>query len=146
MKDLRRLLRLDFSIRPQGGTLRDYLSCDPSENVAQKQNVPNRHGIKLCVINSLLNNRKFSCTFTFPLTAAVTGYQGSYFGSSDLPMIVAYTFCSGYESQLANCSGFRYQRSIPSYCDSSRVAGVQCLGECVCVCVGGGGSNFYEIN
>ena len=63
-------------------------------------------------------------------------------------MIVAYTFCSGYESQLANCSGFRYQRSIPSYCDSSRVAGVQCLGECVWGGGGGegGGSNFHEIN
>lgn len=57
---------------------------------------------------------------------------GSYFGAGNLPIVIAYTNCYGYEPQLANCSGFSGSDPpyIPSwYCTANTVAGVRCIGE-----------------
>lgn len=64
--------------------------------------------------------------------AASDALFGSYFGAGDLPIVMAYTDCYGYEPQLANCSGFSGTGSpfIPSwYCNANTVAGVRCIGE-----------------
>ncbi|CAI8036273.1 Deleted in malignant brain tumors 1 protein, partial [Geodia barretti] len=61
---------------------------------------------------------------------ALRALSNSYFGSGDLPTLMAYTDCYGRESELANCYGFRYSPYIPSYCSNSTVAGVKCWTEC----------------
>ncbi len=59
--------------------------------------------------------------------AALRSYRNDHFGAGDLPILLAYPYCYGREAQLANCSGIRYQSSVPSYCS---VVGIECLGEC----------------
>ncbi|XP_064385063.1 deleted in malignant brain tumors 1 protein-like isoform X2 [Halichondria panicea] len=56
--------------------------------------------------------------------AALRSYRNNHFGAGDLPILLAYPYCYGREAQLANCSGIRYQSSVPSYC---RAVGIECL-------------------
>ena len=62
---------------------------------------------------------------------ALRAIGSSYFGSGDLPTIMAYTDCYGTENELSNCYGFRYTPPyIPHwYCSDNTVAGVECLGK-----------------
>ena len=65
-------------------------------------------------------------------SGASDAVYGSFFGAGDLPIILAYPFCVGYEPQLANCSGIYFGSSVPSYCNQDNVAGVRCIGEYAC--------------
>ena len=66
-------------------------------------------------------------SFHFQFSGAVRAVGGSYFGSGDLPIVMAYTDCYGSENQLANCSGFHYSPYIPHwYCSDQTLAGVVC--------------------
>ena len=81
------------------------------------------------------NYKETSCSTCMYLdpAAGLQPLYNSYFGSGDYSILVGYLSCSGYESQVANCSGFRYSNYIPSYCNAANVAGVRCLGEGVSV-------------
>ena len=65
-----------------------------------------------------------------PPPAASAAVGGSYFGHGNLSILLGYTICYGSESQVANCSGVRYQYPIPRSCDNTHVAGVRCFGKC----------------
>ena len=65
---------------------------------------------------------------------ALRASQGSEYGDGGIGIAVGSTYCDGSEPQLGNCSGFLYPPYIPSwYCSNNTLAGVQCLGTCVCL-------------
>ena len=63
-------------------------------------------------------------------------YQGSYFGTGTVPMLIGNLYCFSYASQLSSCYGITYRYIPSSFCSpySSHVAGVKCIGKYTVVC------------
>ncbi len=74
----------------------------------------------------------FVCLFLGAIAARYNSYYGS--GLPDVNFATSYIYCRGTEPQLYNCSGMHpVVRNPSSSCRSTDVAGVQCVGEHVCV-------------
>ncbi|CAI8045096.1 Deleted in malignant brain tumors 1 protein [Geodia barretti] len=107
-------VRLSNGTRPNEGTVEIFYQ--------------NRWGT-ICDIFWTLQDANVVCR-QLGYDGAYNATHSSYYGDSGLTTVMAYTDCFGQESQLANCTGFRYSPYIPQwYCDDSTIAGVMCIGE-----------------
>jgi deleted-in-malignant-brain-tumors protein 1 len=106
-------VRLSNGTRPNEGTVEIFYQ--------------NRWGT-ICDIFWTLQDANVVCR-QLGYDGAYNATRSSYYGDSGLTTVMAYTDCYGQESQLANCTGFRYSPYIPQwYCDDSTIAGVMCIG------------------